>query len=835
MSSSVKPQTILDDMEDELLVGPNHFSQPREFDLLQDDFLDLAEDPHHAEMAICLASGNNSVAKEVASHHSQATSGAEANLNQFDNPAMKLENLENWEQDVLLSNASLPETNPLLFDEDLDQSVGEDFQKMLNEWEHHIGSIQSNEMPDVDMSNLVSSEVNMSKGPVSASTASAASVTMDTNVIKKEVIEDDPLTSSKPEQLSMVRDEGQTKMTLGQMALAGIVISSGPGDHFETYEVLEATDADNLLEQFEEVASDFDEEQKNPRKTSNIFKAVQNHFAASSNDNNSARRLPRIVPSQRIKDALPREIIERIKASSQKSRTIAIIEPVHKSESDSVSTQQQSSRCTATSNKPSIISKSHVIQPQQHHTRFQEAANSLNKTKHLRLISATSNQQQVQISLDHDYCSSSAKIKRGQQNRLNHHIISSVSSSSTVSRPVIRLQPSGATTSISSSSVTKPSSIVVSSPMTSKSIVRVNPEAVITMPITVEVTSACPVASSPLSSPARKDSGLESGEASDTSESQQTNASNDLFSKVPDYLTAVSVKNSDSRSVGAEEDSKSYDRLPAYVKGVPKRVAEAAAEDSVISKGSNGRLRSAKRSRSTSSNSSAEHSSTEVKTEVVVNNVVSNGRMTTRSRTSTVNNMVASSNGGAGSVRRRRQSSSSSSSSSSDVRSPRQKKRRSWRKPVQPVDRSRSPIGRPRGQQRQVEERRVVYVGRISEGTTRADLRKRFEVFGPIEEISVHFRDRGDNYGFVTFTNKKDAFVAIEHGNDDTSYPKVDLCFGGRRAFCKEKYADLDSGMDGPRQFISAASAGAMMSLSQDNDGDDFDSLLQQARAGLSK
>ena len=46
-------------------------------------------------------------------------------------------------------------------------------------------------------------------------------------------------------------------------------------------------------------------------------------------------------------------------------------------------------------------------------------------------------------------------------------------------------------------------------------------------------------------------------------------------------------------------------------------------------------------------------------------------------------------------------------------------------------------------QQRQVEERRVVYVGRVSEGTTRADLRTRFEVFGPIEEISLHFRDRG--------------------------------------------------------------------------------------------
>ena len=41
-----------------------------------------------------------------------------------------------WEhQDVLLSNAGLPEANPLLdFGE-----MEEDFQKMLNDWENHIG------------------------------------------------------------------------------------------------------------------------------------------------------------------------------------------------------------------------------------------------------------------------------------------------------------------------------------------------------------------------------------------------------------------------------------------------------------------------------------------------------------------------------------------------------------------------------------------------------------------------------------------------------------------------------------------------------------------------
>ena len=70
------------------------------------------------------------------------------------------------------------------------------------------------------MNSLVPSEA-----PTTAST-----VTSTLSVIK---------TEPKPEQLATVRDEsagGQTKMTLGQLALAGIVISSGPGDHFETYE-----------------------------------------------------------------------------------------------------------------------------------------------------------------------------------------------------------------------------------------------------------------------------------------------------------------------------------------------------------------------------------------------------------------------------------------------------------------------------------------------------------------------------------------------------------------------------------------------------------------------
>ena len=84
--------------------------------------------------------------------------------------------------------------------------------------------------------------------------------------------------------------------------------------------MLEASDADNLLEQFEDASPDFEDDfrqisssnghlsgtgatssSKNPKKTSNIFKAVQNHFAAtvaanseSNSANGKCRRLPRI-------------------------------------------------------------------------------------------------------------------------------------------------------------------------------------------------------------------------------------------------------------------------------------------------------------------------------------------------------------------------------------------------------------------------------------------------------------------------------------------------------------------------------------------------------------
>ncbi|XP_029156864.1 NK-tumor recognition protein-like [Nylanderia fulva] len=148
---------------------------------------------------------------------------------------------------------------------------------------------------------------------------------------------------------------------------------------------------------------------------------------------------------------------------------------------------------------------------------------------------------------------------------------------------------------------------------------------------------------------------------------------------------------------------------------------------------------------------------------------------------------------------------------------------KNWRSPVRSYYKSYNWCNREK--QRQVEERRVIYVGRLDENTTNADLQKRFEKFGPVVNVSIHLREHGDNYGFVTFKYKDDAYAAIEHGNDNPSLPTYDLSFGGRRAFCKNKYSDLDDTVS--RSPISKSSP-----INEENT---FDFLLEEAKAKLRK
>ncbi|XP_046557274.1 LOW QUALITY PROTEIN: uncharacterized protein LOC124266524 [Haliotis rubra] len=126
---------------------------------------------------------------------------------------------------------------------------------------------------------------------------------------------------------------------------------------------------------------------------------------------------------------------------------------------------------------------------------------------------------------------------------------------------------------------------------------------------------------------------------------------------------------------------------------------------------------------------------------------------------------------------------------------------------------------------RQIEERRIVYVGKIPEGYTRRELRKRFGRFGDIEDVSVHFREYGDNYGFVTFNYTCDAYAAIEQGNMIPGEKPFDLCFGGRRQFCDTDYADLDGKAEAIEEFTPLPSEGPL----------DFDQLLKQAQSKIKK
>lgn len=48
--------------------------------------------------------------------------------------------------------------------------------------------------------------------------------------------------------------------------------------------------------------------------------------------------------------------------------------------------------------------------------------------------------------------------------------------------------------------------------------------------------------------------------------------------------------------------------------------------------------------------------------------------------------------------------------------------------------------------------------------------------------------DDRSRYGFVTYQRARDAWSAVEAAN---TFPQYDVGFGGRRAFCRQSYADL--------------------------------------------
>lgn len=92
-----------------------------------------------------------------------------------------------------------------------------------------------------------------------------------------------------------------------------------------------------------------------------------------------------------------------------------------------------------------------------------------------------------------------------------------------------------------------------------------------------------------------------------------------------------------------------------------------------------------------------------------------------------------------------------------------------------------------------LEERKVVYIGHLEDEITKEDLRKSFLKYGTIKKISLHAKEDGLRFGFITFADAQCAYDVIGKFRSDSVLSKYDVRFGGRRKFCKQTYADLDS------------------------------------------
>ncbi|EDW95660.1 uncharacterized protein LOC6535292 [Drosophila yakuba] len=128
-----------------------------------------------------------------------------------------------------------------------------------------------------------------------------------------------------------------------------------------------------------------------------------------------------------------------------------------------------------------------------------------------------------------------------------------------------------------------------------------------------------------------------------------------------------------------------------------------------------------------------------------------------------------------------------------------------------------------------VEERRIVYVGRIEQETTKEMLRRKFLPYGSIKQITIHYKENGMKYGFVTYDRAQDAFTAIDTSHRDSQINMYDISFGGRRAFCRASYADLDNaGINNYNSYVFPKETPAPK-IAEDS----FEALLLKVKATL--
>ena len=158
--------------------------------------------------------------------------------------------------------------------------------------------------------------------------------------------------------------------------------------------------------------------------SSNDSKTQYTYYSISGSHNNWLKPFP--VSSRRIKEALPHEVVDKIRSSSLRSKTIAIIEPVQKNKR-----KDDSATAVSTATVPSRIVRHAAagIGMGGITSRFQEAGISLSRNRFRNLTGSgvvhgpqsvppppppAQSPRQAQVNLDHDYCSSN-KARRNRE------------------------------------------------------------------------------------------------------------------------------------------------------------------------------------------------------------------------------------------------------------------------------------------------------------------------------------------------------------------------------------------------------------------------------------
>ncbi|CAH2059115.1 unnamed protein product, partial [Iphiclides podalirius] len=128
-----------------------------------------------------------------------------------------------------------------------------------------------------------------------------------------------------------------------------------------------------------------------------------------------------------------------------------------------------------------------------------------------------------------------------------------------------------------------------------------------------------------------------------------------------------------------------------------------------------------------------------------------------------------------------------------------------------------------------VEERRIVFVGKLEKDINKSTLRGMFSKFGLVTEVRLHTKEDGSRYGFVTYRKSRDAWAAVEAA---ATFPQYDVGFGGRRAFCRQSYADLD-GLEA--KYTESAFHGQAALPARRNDDMSFEQMLLDVKKKLNQ